>query len=82
MKTQKKVSMQLIGLDGNAFSILGEFNAQARRQGWTTEEINAVIKEATNGDYYHLMSTINDNVQEPEMEWDEFEDEDDDSFEL
>lgn len=81
MKTQKKVSMKLIGLDGNAFSILGEFNAQARRQGWSTEEINAVIKEATNGDYYHLMSTINDNVQEPEWD-DEFEDDDDDSFEL
>ena len=77
MKTQKKVSMKLIGLDGNAFSILGEFNAQARRQGWTTEEINAVIAEATSGDYYHLMATINANVKEPKKKWD-----DDDSFEL
>jgi len=33
------------------------------------KEINAVIAEATSGDYYHLMATINANVKEPKKKW-------------
>ena len=58
----KKVKMQLIGLDGNAFSVLGAFSRNARKQGWTPEEIKAVTSEAMSGDYDHLLSTIMDNV--------------------
>jgi len=64
----KKVKMQLVGLDGNAYSVLGAFGREARRQGWTPEEIAAVRKEAMSGDYNHLLSTIMDNVEMPEEE--------------
>ena len=34
METKKKVSLNLEGIDGNAFSIMGAFRKQARREGW------------------------------------------------
>lgn len=54
----KKVSLELVGLDGNAFSIMGAFQKQARREGWTKEEIDAVLNECMSGDYNHLLVTI------------------------
>ncbi len=50
--------MQLLGIDGNAFSIIGSFQKNARKQGWTQEEIKSVVDEATNSDYNHLLVTI------------------------
>jgi hypothetical protein len=61
----KKVKLQLVGLDGNAFSILGAFSGAARRQGWTREEIDAVTKEAMSSDYTHLLATIAKNCKDP-----------------
>jgi hypothetical protein len=61
----KKVKLQLVGLDGNAFSILGAFSGAARRQGWTKEEIDAVTKDAMSKDYDHLLATIADNCINP-----------------
>ena len=40
MKT-KKVKLELVGLDGNAFFLMGAFSRAARRQGWSQPEINA-----------------------------------------
>lgn len=62
----EKVKLQLVGLDGNAFSILGAFKSAARQQGRPKEEIDKVIKEAMSGDYNHLLYTIMDNVEEPD----------------
>lgn len=45
-------------VDGNAFAIIAAFNRQARKEGWTKEEIDAVNKEATSGDYDHLLQTF------------------------
>ena len=67
--------MQLVGLDSNAFSILGTFAQNARQQGWTKEDIKKVQDEAMSGDYNHLLVTIMDNVEEPDDC-----DEDDDDF--
>lgn len=58
MIVNKKVNLNLVGLDGNAFSIMGAFQKQARREGWTSNEINLVLKEAMSGDYNHLLATI------------------------
>lgn len=49
---------QLLGQDGNAFALLGQFQRCARRAGWTPEEIATVRDEATAGDYDHLLSTL------------------------
>lgn len=54
----KKVSVQLVGINGNAFSVMAVWSRAARQQGWTKEEIDTVIGEATNGDYNHLLATI------------------------
>lgn len=65
--------MQLVGLDGNAFALMGAFSKNARRQGWTKEEIDKVITEATSNDYDHLVATLWDNVIEPDEEEEEEE---------
>ena len=54
----KTVKLRLVGLDGNAFSLLGAFAKAARREGWTKEQIDAVLHEATSDDYDHLLSTL------------------------
>lgn len=36
----KKVSLRLVGLDGNCFALLGAFAKAARHQGWSKQEID------------------------------------------
>lgn len=60
----KKVKLNLVGLDGNAFSIIGAFSRAARRQGFNKEEIDSVINVAKQGDYDHLLNTFLENTQE------------------
>lgn len=55
---QKKVKMTLIGLDSNAHFLMGAFQKNARRQGWTQEEIDKVLDECTSGDYDHLLRVL------------------------
>ena len=62
----KKVTLELVGLDGNAYSVMGAFEKQARREKWSKEKINSVLAEAMSGDYNHLLATIMDHCQSPE----------------
>ena len=39
MKTNKKVKLKLVGLDGNAFFLMGTFRKQAKKEGWSEKEI-------------------------------------------
>lgn len=59
-----KVKMTLVGLDGNAFALMGAFSKNARRQGWAKEEIDVVINECKQGNYYHLLRTLMDNIDD------------------
>jgi hypothetical protein len=61
----KKITLQLVGLDGNAFSIVGAFRHQARREGWSSEEIEEVSKKAMSSDYDHLLQTIISHTKNP-----------------
>ena len=61
-----KVKMQLAGLDGNAFALMGAFSRNARRQGWTSDEIDTVLTECRSGDYDHLLCTLMDNINDDE----------------
>ena len=63
MTTQAKVKLNLVGLDGNAFSLMGAFQRAARRQGWSKEDIAAVIEECTSGNYNHLLVTLMNNTE-------------------
>ena len=56
--TIKKVKLELIGLDGNAFAVLGAFSRQAKKEGWSKKEIDVVMTEAKSSDYDHLLQTI------------------------
>lgn len=51
------VHVELVGGDGNAFFILGRCQKAARRAGLSKETIDEFHKEATSGDYDHLLQT-------------------------
>jgi hypothetical protein len=53
---QTKPIVKLIGLDGNAFSILGRVKLALRRAGADKEYIDQYLSEATTGDYDHLLA--------------------------
>ena len=59
----KPIKLKMIGLDGNAFAIMGAFRRQAKKENWTESEINEVLTEAQKGDYHHLLATIMDNCK-------------------
>ena len=54
----KTITLDLVGLDGNAFSLMGAFKRQARKEGWTPNEIDGVLKDCMGGDYDHLLATL------------------------
>lgn len=55
----KTVKMKLVGLDGNVFMLMGTFSREARRQGWTANEIQAVIDQAqAGGNYANFLATL------------------------
>lgn len=61
----KKITLQLVGLDGNAFALIGAFQRQARAEGWTPDEIKAVRDEMSSGDYAHLLQTLMRYTESP-----------------
>ena len=54
----KKIDLELVGLDGNAFSLMGAFQKQARKEGWTADEIKEVLDDCQSGDYNHLLGVL------------------------
>ena len=59
----KKVKLELVGLNGNAFALMGAFQTAARRQGWSDDEIDAVMEDCQSGDYNHLLQTLMANTE-------------------
>lgn len=55
---EKTVDLELDGVNGNAFIIMGVWRRQAVKEGWSKDEIDAVLDEAKSGDYDHLLATI------------------------
>lgn len=45
----------LIGIDGNAFSVLGYVSNAMRREGYSRAEIDAYMTDAKSKDYSHLL---------------------------
>ena len=52
------IKLNLVGLDGNAFSLMGAFQRAARKQSRTPEEIKAVLDDCMSGNYEHLLQTL------------------------
>jgi hypothetical protein len=55
------ITVELVGNDGNAFSIMGAVTKAMQRAGVSKEERDLYFKEATSGDYNQLLATT--------MEW-------------
>lgn len=60
---KKYVKLQLWGLDGNAFSLLGAFRSKARKEKWSEEDISKVLTEARSSDYNHLVATLDSHCK-------------------
>lgn len=52
-----EVEVELVGNDGNAFSILANVRRSLRKAGVPQSEIDEFVNEATSGDYDHLLQT-------------------------
>ena len=63
MAKYDNINVDLIGQDGNAFAILGAVTKAMRRAGVSQEERDLYTKEATSGDYNHLIATTMDWVE-------------------
>jgi hypothetical protein len=51
------IKVKLVGEDGNAFAIMGRVSKAMRRADVPKSEIDQFYKEATSGDYNHLLQT-------------------------
>jgi|TARA_B110000495_G_C22759592_1_gene444809 hypothetical protein len=60
---EKTVNLDLVGVNGNAFMIMGVFQRQAKKEGWTQAEIDLVLTVAKSGDYNHLLATIENHCE-------------------
>jgi len=56
------IRVKLTGKDGNAFAILGAVCASMRQAGLPKSEISKFTREASSGDYDHLLCTVQDWV--------------------
>jgi len=64
----KKVSLDLTQVDGNAFMLIGAFRHQAKREGWSKEEIEAVTNDCMSSDYDHLIQVLIKHCKTPSDE--------------
>ena len=56
-ETLIRADLSLVGVDGNAFSIMGAVQRALRRAGNTPDDVAAVLAEMRSGDYDHLLQT-------------------------
>ena len=54
---QTGIRVKLVGTDGNAWALIGRVSQALRRGGQSKGFIDAFVKEATSGDYNHLLCT-------------------------
>ncbi len=60
----KKVRLKLVGLDGNAFALMGAFRRAAIQQKFPKDWIDKVLEDCQSGDYNHLLCVLMDNTTE------------------
>lgn len=57
------VTVPLVGEDGNGGMIIGRVRRALRKAGVPPLEIEAFTREATSGDYDHLLQTVTTTVE-------------------
>jgi hypothetical protein len=60
VKPEKRAKVRLVGVDGNAFMLIGVCRQAGKRAGYTPEQITAFQEEAMSGDYDHVIQTCMD----------------------
>lgn len=60
----RKLTIDLSGPDGNAFALIGVARDLAKMVGLNGKETSAITEEMMNGDYDHLIETLEDNFGE------------------
>ena len=58
-----KPLVELIGTDGNAYSIMGRVRRALQKAGASAEVLDEYYKESTKGDYNHLLSVAANYVK-------------------
>lgn len=59
-----KEMYSLVGIDGNAYSLMGYTQDAMAEQGFSKEEIDVFLKDATSGNYNHLVGVCYMKVRE------------------
>jgi len=59
----KLVKCNLVGVNGNAYVLMGTWQHAAKKQGIPKNEIDAVMKDCTSSDYDHLLQVLITNSQ-------------------
>lgn len=59
----------LVGIDGNAFSVMGYVAKAMKEQHHTTEEIENYRKDAMSSDYSHLLTVSVDMIDKCNEEY-------------
>jgi hypothetical protein len=54
----QKPKVQLVGMDGNAYSILGRCHRAANDAGWSKEQWGEFSTKAKSSDYNNLLRTV------------------------
>lgn len=72
----KTANLELVGVNGNAFMIMGLFQRQAKSEGWSQQEIDLVLEEAKRIDYNHLLATISNYCEVQDESFNNQENED------
>lgn len=57
-----KEKYTLVGIDGNAYAIMGYVRRCMREVGMSKEEVETYIEDATSGDYNHLLYVSSEMV--------------------
>ena len=52
-----KVAGNIVGIDGNAFSLIAYTTKCLRQARWSRQDIQAFQKIATSGDYYNVINS-------------------------
>lgn len=52
------VRLNLVGLDGNAWALMGAWQAAARKQGTPKDEIKKVMDDCMSSEYDHLLQVL------------------------
>ena len=63
---QTKVNLTLVGLDGNAYALMGTFSVAAHRQGFAHDDVQKILDKCMSGDYDHLLRTLMEHTEEEE----------------